>query len=481
MAQLPLSNVISISVSQANPGVGNFNTSNLAIFTDDAPANGWSGATLGYGVYLTPTQVGLDFGTSSKTYLQANAVFSQQPNILTGGGQLIIIPLVVAQQTLTFSALAASGTFVYNFGGHASAAINWNDTAAQIQTKIQAVTGCSQFQVSGSIASELLTITMYGQYGQPSLATISSNSVETSGSSAITITVATSVAGQSIGPAITAWTNTVQFFGVMANESFEIIGQIDTLAAAAVIQALVKLYFTVSNASSSLVATTGPFALVQSGSFTQTRCLYYGDSSENNDLVMMASYAGLALSVNFSGSNTTTTMHLKTLVSVNPDPTMTQTILNEALVVGADTYISLQGDSCVFTSGANSFYDQVYNLQWFTAALQVAGFNFLAQTGTKIPQTENGMDGLKGAYRAVCQQAVTNGYLAPGSWNSPTTFGNQTNLINNVAQTGYYIYSAPIASQSQTNRAARVAPLVQIAAKQAGAIQSSTVIVTVNA
>ena len=158
-----------------------------------------------------------------------------------------------------------------------------------------------------------------------------------------------------------------------------------------------------------------------------------------------------------------------------------KTYLNDALLAGADSYPSLQGVPAVFTSGANGgFYDSVYNLQWFVGALQVAGFNYLAQSSTKIPQTENGMDGLKGAYRAICEQAITNGYVAPGTWNSPTTFGNQADLIANITQKGYYIYSQPIALQSQTSRVARQAPLCQIAIKEAGAIQSSSVIIYVN-
>jgi hypothetical protein len=224
-------------------------------------------------------------------------------------------------------------------------------------------------------------------------------------------------------------------------------------------------------------------AVLTASSFTNTRMLYYGDTSSSgiqNALVMAASYAGLALSVNFNGSLTTTTMHLKVLAGVAPDPSMTQTILNEAVACGADVYVSLQGVSAVFISGANTFYDNVYNLLWFTGALQIAGFNYLAQTGTKVPQTESGMDGLKGAYKSVCQQAVTNGYCAPGSWTSATTFGNNAQLLANVSQVGFYIYSQPVAQQLQTARAARQAPVVQIAIKEAGAIQSSNVIVAVN-
>jgi hypothetical protein len=111
----------------------------------------------------------------------------------------------------------------------------------------------------------------------------------------------------------------------------------------------------------------------------------------------------------------------------------------------------------------------------------VAGFNFLAQANTKVPQTESGMDGLKGAYRQVCQQAVSNQYVAPGTWNSGSTFGNLVDFINNITGVGYYIFSSPIATQSQATRQARQAPLVQIAIKEAGAIQESTVIVNVTA
>ena len=91
------------------------------------------------------------------------------------------------------------------------------------------------------------------------------------------------------------------------------------------------------------------------------------------------------------------------------------------------------------------------------------------------------MDGFKGALRAVCEQAVTNQYSAPGQWNSPTTFGNQGDFLANILQRGYYIFSLPIGKQPQVDREARKAPLVQIALKEAGAIDSASIIVNVNA
>jgi hypothetical protein len=173
-------------------------------------------------------------------------------------------------------------------------------------------------------------------------------------------------------------------------------------------------------------------------------------------------------------------MHLKGLVGVQPDPSMTQSLLNQCVIAGVDAYVSIQGISKVFCSGANTFFDRVYNQQWFVGALQVAGFNLYSQSSTKLPQTEEGVSLLKSAYGAVCEQAVTNQYAAPGAWTSSTTFGNQADLIANVAQRGYYMFSQPVSQQLPAVRAARVAPLIQIALKEAGAQHSSSVIVNVN-
>lgn len=281
---------------------------------------------------------------------------------------------------------------------------------------------------------------------------------------------------ETLDAAIVRTKDLVQYFGVMSSV---IESQADMLAAAAVLQALNKIGFFVQKVAGA-IDPGGSLDLLRSGGFTHSRGLHYGATLDIDALVMQASYAGRALSTNFSGSNTTSTMALKDLAGVQPDPTMTQTLYNKAKTAGADIYVSFEGVAKVQSFGANSFFDQVYNLGWFVAALQTAGFNYLAQSSTKVPQTENGMDGLKGAYTAVCSQAVTNAYAAPGVWNSPTTFGDQADLLQNIKQLGYYIFSQPIAQQAQVDRAARKAPLCQIALKEAGAIQTSSVIVNVN-
>lgn len=477
----PISSIVNVSVSNAPSAVNEYNTSNLAIFSTELPANSFG--VLGYALYESPGQVATDFGTSSRTYQMANAIFGQNPNILLPGGQLIVISQAVASQTITFSGVAASGNFQVDWVGNTTTTIAWNAPVSTIQSALQALAPLSEVTVTGSIASQSLVVVMNGVYGAtPPVFTFTSlNTLMTGGSSPITLTATNTTQGESIGAAVTRTQGLVQYFGMCTNHTLAVIGQTDLLAAAAIIQAL-PVIADFTSFTPADVAPGGMIDLLRTGGFTQTRGLYYQDSSSGgiNAVLYGAAYLGRALSVDFSGSLTTLTMNLKQLAGINPDPHITNTIKNQAVTAGADVYINIAGSPENLSSGGNQFFDNVYNQLWLQGAIQIAGFNYLAQTSTKILQTQDGMNGLVGAYRQVLLQGVNNGYLAPGTWTSSTTFGNLTNFYNNITQYGFYIYSTPISQQSQTNRANRVAPLVQMAVKLAGAIQSSSVIVNIN-
>jgi hypothetical protein len=498
MPQLPITNVVEISVSTPQTGLGAYNVNNLALFTTDAPGSTFSAG--GYSIYLDPSQIATDFGTDSLTYAMANSIFSQQPNMLAGGGYLTVIPYIPVTQVINFSGTPTAGSFTLAMSEKsATVTVSYSDTAATIQANIQAGSFSTLYQIAvdgGPVsAGDSLTFTFYGFYDPQGGWSVQSNNMSGS-SGSITVTAASTSSMETLGAAITRTQGLVQYFGIIdtaivadeLGQSGHIHGSADVLATAAVVQPLNKMCFFVSPLTD-LSDVEGVFTSVEEADYTQTRCLAYlqgyssavSDDWANAGLDMMAAYASRALSTNFNGTNTTQTMHLKQLIGIDPDLALTQTDLNNCITAGVDTYPSLQGVPAVFTSGANEYFDQVYNLLWFVGALQVAGFNYLAQADTKIPQTEAGMTGLKGAYRQVCEQAVTNDYLAPGTWTSSTTFGNQANFYANILNTGYYIYSIPVAQQSAINRANRQAPLVQIAIKQAGAIQSTTVIVYINA
>lgn len=375
--ELDITNVVTISLSAAQTGLGEYNVHNLAIFTSDTAGDAFG--DLGYKIYKAPKEVGVDFGTTSTTYKMALAVFAQSPNILNGDGYLVIIPFASSSETLT--------------------------------------------------------------------------------------------------TAINRTSSLVQYFGILCTKDYD---DEEVASAAAVVQTMNKMMFVVSNSATDIAA-AGSFHDIAEAGYDKTRCLAYLSTTTEPAKVMAAAYAGRALSTAFEGSNTTQTMHLKDLTGVVADPTMTQTQLNLCQDCGADAYVNIAGVAKTFTSGVNGFFDQVYNRCWFLGALEVAGFNALAKVSTKIPQTEPGMTLLKGAYRLICEQAVRNGYVAPGAWNSADRFGDVEAMLRNIEEVGYYIYSLPVNLQSQTDREARKAPLIQIAIKEAGAIHSTSVIVYINA
>ena len=135
--------------------------------------------------------------------------------------------------------------------------------------------------------------------------------------------------------------------------------------------------------------------------------------------------------------------------------------------------------SFVFSFDNSLYTDEATSELWLKKALEVSGFNYLRKTNTKIPQTESAMTGLKNAYEQRLAQGVRNGMIAPGTWNDSIPFGNPEDFLRNIEERGYYIYSLPVAQQSQTEREQRIAPVVQIAIKLSGAFHNSNVIVNV--
>lgn len=77
----------------------------------------------------------------------------------------IVSPAILPQvttQDIIFSLAPTSGTFELSYDGNDTAAINWNDSASSIQTKLQAVSGLGSVTVAGSISGLSLTVTFTG-------------------------------------------------------------------------------------------------------------------------------------------------------------------------------------------------------------------------------------------------------------------------------------------------------------------------------
>jgi hypothetical protein len=490
MASLDISNVIVVTLLSALRGLSDVNTSILALITSEAPISSSYGTA---GIYKNANGVASDFGSNSATYRLAVMVFSQNPNIISGGGYLVVIPRLAAaaaQPAVILSSAAVDLTTLTATDYKIKAAISGAAAAeiaigeldltslatAQASLNAAAITSAGlQFVVTGSLTAasiELKTVAT----GATTAIVLSATAAGTDISPLLNIALASSTGAatgvERVKDAVLRTYGAIPYFGIILDAKQS---DADLTELAATVQTMDKLLLV---ASSTVGDIAGIFTTLKGKSYTHTRMLYYSVSADNA-LDFAAGYSGRGLSIKMSGSNTAHTMHLKTITGLDADSGMTQTILTAAMNAGVDTYPDIGGAASVFISGVNQFFDQVYTRLAFKLRLQIAGFNYLAQTNTKIPQTEQGMSGLKGAYRKICQMFVTNGTFAPGTWNSSTTFGDPDDHVKNIAAMGFYIYSDPIASQSQAERETRVAPGIYIAAKDAGAIHSSDVTVYV--
>jgi hypothetical protein len=494
MSQLPITRVINVSVTQTPSGLNSFNPNNVAFFTHEVP--GGTFGSLGYKIYTNALDVATDFGSSAKTTLMATAGFAQNPNILSGGGQLIVIPMsnsvsgVTAIQHVAFSTVPTTGHYDLGYAGNYTADIAAGSNAGAVQTALRLVAGLGSVTVAGSEADGF-DVTFIGVSGPASLLTVQHDTLQDTNGYDVFITPTTTTVGvtagsaETLGAAITRTQGLVQYCGVMETATVNDQTQGNVTAAAIVIQALDLMGYFVSYTEAD-IQPGGTIDLLRTGGYTKSRGRYYGDSTSSgqNAMNFMAEFVFRGHSVDFSGSRTTLDMNLKQLAGLQPDPSMNNTIggvTGEAATSGADIYVSVRGYSCVLVSGANQFWDEVYNALWLRTDLQTAAFNYLAQTNTKIPQTEEGVTGYKAALGAVLEQAITNGYVAPGEWTGSTPFGDPQTLVNNVRATGWYMYSQPVSQQSQADRAARKMPLVQVAMKEAGSGETANIIVNIQA
>lgn len=490
MSILPASNIINVTITNTPSGLTRKNVNSLALFTQDAPI-----ISEDYGIYISASQVAAQYGTSSKTAQMANAIFSQSPNILSGGGRLVIIPMLAAVSatrgkfaTANLSANLA-GIIAVSSGDikitvDAQTAQNltgldftdvttWAGVCDVINTKLLNATAspdANGFTVYSKQTGSASSVAMAAVSGGTGTNLAGASYFNSAGGTA---TAGSNSSGETILQCIARTDGMVGYVPIISTLDIENAIADDTADA---IQALDHMLF-LSYASTYAIAGIG--TTIANAGDIKTRVLLYTPSLDDANL-MKAAYAGRGCSVEFTGSNTSQTMNLKQLATIDPDPGITQTIYDAAEDAGVDLYVSYDGVPSVYSTGGNDFFDNPYSDLALKFFLTTAGFNYLRQTNTKVPQTEPGMNGLKNAYAQVLEQFVRNGCVAPGSWTSSETFGDPEIFRNNVLLYGFYIYSLPIVLQNSTDREDRIAPLVQIAVKRAGAIHKGNVIVLVN-
>lgn len=485
--EVPLSYTINVSLTSAPSGLADFNTNSIAIFTNEPV-----GFSEPYQAFITPTSVAEYVGTDSLTNKMANALFTPVPNFRTGGGYLYIFPFKgtnATAGTLTTADLSANiealkevtnGALNLTIDGVQTLITGLDFTSVQTLNDVVTVIKGQNPDVDIETVNNTIVFTSR-RYGTQSGVTISAatgsgitdlNGTDYLNGTAATITAGTNASGQTLAEAVKAAQQQVYFGGVLTTQ-FTDDETYQTNADA--LQSMDLVYFEQMQSLKDM-AITG--AAIKSAGLGKTRTLAYSNNPEDAKIAV-ATYASIASSVNYSGPDTALTMNLKTLTGVNADSGLSDSYVLSAATNGVDIYGNTGGLNVVYSNDNNGYTDDIKNNLWFKKAIEVAGFNYLRQTNTKIPQTEQGMTGLKSAYARVCETSIRNGVTAPETWKTPIPFGDPETFARNIEERGYYIYSIPVAKQSQTDREARKAPLVQIALKFSSAFHFSEVIVTV--
>lgn len=446
-----------------------------------------------YRSYVDIESVATDFGTSAPEYLAALLYFGQSPrpnNLMIGrwlrtatAGFVRGAALSTVEQTLATWTVITTGSVRVTVDGvvktlsalNFTGAANLNAVAAIIDTDLTGATIAwdgSRFTIT-SDTTGIASIVTY--------ASATGAGVDISGMLKLTTGVASApvngYAAETPVACVTALANmTGAWYGlVFAAATMPVLNEITAVAAFIEAASISRLYgVTETDVNTLDVAFTTDYASTLKALLYKRTCVQYSA----NKYAITALF-GRAFSVNFSANRSTLTLMYKQepgVVAENLTETQAQTLKAKR----CNVFVAYQNDTVILQYGVMSglaYFDEMHGLDWFADAVQNAEYNLLYQSKTKIPQTDAGQNQLVNAAHSVCDEAVNNGLIAPGTWNADG-FGQLER--GQFLKSGFYIYTQPMALQSQAIRETRVAPPIQIALKLAGAIHEIDVIVDVN-
>lgn len=485
---IALSNTINVSLSMTPTGLGDYSTNSIVLLSNEQPLSSepyiWA---------VNAQDIINEYGSTSLTAKMATALFSPAFNLRTGNGQVLVFPYTATNATsasvttTTLSAqkisaikLVLNGDLTITVDGTQYVLTGLNFTTCQTVADIAQVLNAwgLDCDITATSSQIVFTSRRFGATGSAIAlsATTDGSGTDLYGSSYFdganaTATAGLDATGTTIAEAVAQVDELTYVGGVLSTQFCE---NDLVVANATALQATDHIYY---EATASLKNISVLGASIKSAGLDKTRLLAYSGASGAKQAI--ATYATMASSTNYNGNSTCLTMNLKTLTGIQPDLNLSQTYYNAAKQYGVDIYANTEGLSVVYSFNNGLYTDEATGELWLKKALEVAGFNYLRKTNTKIPQTESAMAGLKNAYEQKLTQGIRNGMIAPGAWNDSVPFGNPEDFLRNIEERGYYIYSLPVSQQPQTEREERIAPVVQIAIKLSGAFHSSNVIVNV--
>lgn len=449
-------------------------------------------------LYTTLEGVAAEFGSNAPEYKAAALYFGQTPQpsrLFVGKWARLATSAVLhggilsnAEQAIAAFNAITNGAFTIVIDGGAatnvtalnfSADTNLNGVAAKIQAKLPAGVTCvwnasqARFEITSSTTGTGSTLAFATAPGSGTDVRALLKIGSTNGGSVVNGIAAESLlsAVQTFGNMSSAWYGLYVASSVAPSDDdvVSVAGFIEGMSASHIYGATTQ-----NTAVLDSTQTTDIASRLKALGYKRTFTQYSGNNPH-----AAASILGRAFTVNFQGSNTTLTIKFKQEPGVAAE-NLTESQAATLDAKNCNVFVQYNNDTAIIQQGemANGyFFDEVHGTDWLQNDIQTAVYNQLFTSTTKIPQTDAGINLIVATIAHRMEQAVTNGLIAPGVWNA-SGFGalKQGDTLAN----GYYIYAPPVATQSQADREARKAPVIQVAAKLAGAVHSTDIIINVN-
>jgi hypothetical protein len=455
--------------------------------------------------YSSIEGVGSDFSNSDPEFLAALRWFSQvpQPNVLKIGrwaqaataGILIGATFSASQQATLLAALIAisTGSFTVHLDGtsHNITGLDFTaDTtlpgaAATIQTALNtALTGTTCVWNSAQGCFEIQSPTT-GAASAVSFLTPEGTGVDIS--ALLGMTAASSGAYVANGIVAETALACVTLFDIQFGTAWYglyVCGAVDAdhEAIAPYIEAAANYHFYGVNTQEAGVlsssSTTDIAYILKQGGYRRTAVQY-----SSTDLYAVISMLARIMTTDYTQNNSVITLMYKNEPVVMPE-LLTENQIDVLESKNCNVFVTYNfnngtaiiepGISC---AGAPWFIDTVMGIDALVLGIQIALFNALYGTTTKVSQTDQGMHVLATAIESECIQFANDGLLGPGTWT-----GQNIGSLNNgdYMPKGYYVFAPSVATQSISNRAKRISVPFQVACKLSGAVHTVDVSVTVN-
>jgi hypothetical protein len=489
---LSVSRLIRVGVNLAPPAAQSQNLSSLLILGSSPVIDVVSRMR----AYTSLAQVATDFGTSAPEYLAAVLWFEQSPQptqLLIGRwaqtptfGRLYGAPLSPVNSSMAAWNAIASGGFSISVdalaiqhlaGLNFSAAANLNAVAAIIGAALVGATITynavfNRFEVVSNTTGAASII---------SFATPPSAGTDIGGM--LGLTQASSGSYQANGIVAESALAAVTLFDANFGQKWyavTVLGAVnaDHLAIAAYIEgsATYHYYGVTTQEGAALVPTALTDIAYQLSVLKYDRT---GVQYSSLNPYAVVSLLARILTTDYTANKSVITLMYKQEPGIGGE-SLNETQAQSLEAKNCNVFVNYNNNVAIIQDGESSsgnFIDVIMGTAAFALAIQTGTFNALFLSPNKIAQTDEGMHIITTAIEDICLRFENNGLLAPGVWNSDG-FGEVK--TGQFLSKGYYVFTPPIGQQNPTDRSARLATPIQIAAKLAGAVHKANIAVTVN-